>query len=106
MVSYEAAQAWHEHVNPGLAAALGVLGPLNWVLGIRWRSRLLSLCAPACTLHMHYASLACKKKNARAGLRPKWYPAVEHRKAETFTPKELEEWNQGKVGPHGAELRR
>ena len=39
-----------------------------------------------------------------AGLRPKWYPTVDHRKAETFTPKELEEWNQGKVGPHGADL--
>ena len=41
-----------------------------------------------------------------AGLRPKWYPTVDHRKAETFTPKELEEWNKGMVGPHAAEAKR
>ena len=36
----------------------------------------------------------------RAGIRPKWYPTIERPKATVFTPKELDEWNQGKVGPH------
>ena len=28
-------------------------------------------------------------------IRPKWYPTIEHEKALTFTPKEVEQWNQG-----------
>ena len=40
-----------------------------------------------------------------AGIRPKWYPTIERPKATVFTPKELEEWNQGKVGPHAESKR-
>ena len=39
------------------------------------------------------------------GIRPKWYPTIERPKAAVFTPKELEEWNQGKVGPHAESKR-
>lgn len=38
-------------------------------------------------------------------IRPKWYPTIERPKATVFTPKELEEWNQGKVGPHAESKR-
>ena len=29
-----------------------------------------------------------------ADIRPKMYPRIEYEKARTFTPKEIEEWNQ------------
>lgn len=28
-------------------------------------------------------------------IRPKWYPTIVHEKAVAFTPKEVEQWNEG-----------
>ena len=28
-------------------------------------------------------------------IRPKWYPTITYEQAKVFTPKEIEEWNQG-----------
>ena len=47
---------------------------------------------------------ARSRRPPRADIRPKWYPDLEYRKADTFTPKEVADWNQGKIGPEGEKL--
>ena len=85
--------------HSGLAPPLGVFEAVDRLVGRRWVPRLLALCAP-----LSPASGAPPLRPDMAafttGIRPKWYPTIEHRRATTFTPKELDEWNQGKVGPH------
>ena len=27
-------------------------------------------------------------------IRPKWYPTIEHERAQEFTPREVEQWNE------------
>lgn len=61
------------------------------------------LCAPLPAPPHPHAALT---RSGVTGFRPKWYPTIERPKATAFTPKELEEWNKGMVGPHAAEAKR